>query len=422
MKHTITFSKQRLAELTPDSDKRRYVYDDKVNGLCLSITPMGTKSFLVYRKLHGRPLRVTLGRFPDMTVEQARRQALGTLAKLADGKNPIAEKRKRQRIDITLQQVFDTYLTVRKDLKPRTIEDYTKSLRQTCRDWLDKPLRAITKDMVLKRHAQRGKESPARANNAFRVLRALFNFAKVHYEDEVGGSLFPDNPVDYLSATKAWFKIKGKQSYLSHSVLPKWFASVIALEQPYSFSLVSVARDYLLFLLFTGGRREEIASLHWDDVNLADKTFTLRHTKNSEVVTLPASSFALQLLNNRLVHAENDHVFPGTGATGHLINVNRHVSAVRRLSGLYFSLHDLRRTFATIAESLDISYFTLKRLINHKVNSEVDVTAGYVIANPERLRIATQRITDRILELVGYRGLDEASILDADKEPIVESD
>jgi hypothetical protein len=63
-------------------------------------------------------------------------------------------------------------------LKPRTIEDYTKSLRQTCQDWMHKPLRTITKDMVLKRHAQRGKESPARANNAFSCVTCIIQFRK----------------------------------------------------------------------------------------------------------------------------------------------------------------------------------------------------------------------------------------------------
>jgi integrase len=403
----LSFSKAKLLEIESISNKRQYFYDSKVNGLCMSVTPNGTKSFLVYRKLKGKPVRVTLGRFPDMTVDQARKQALLTLTTLAEGKNPITEKRKQKTIEITLQQVFGNYLSVRKDLKPRTIEDYTKSLRQTCQDWMHKPLRTITKDMVLKRHAQRGKESPARANNAFRVLRALFNFAKVQYEDDKGNSFFPDNPVDRLSASKAWFKIKRKQSYLSHSELPRWFDAVVSLEQHYSFSLANVAKDYLLFLLFTGGRREEVASIRWEDISLEDKTFTLRNTKNSEIVTLPTSHFVLELLYNRFQHAENDYVFPGIGTTGHLININRHVLTVRRLSGLQFSLHDLRRTFATVAESLDISYYTLKRLINHKINTDADVTAGYVIANPDRLRAATQRITDRILELVSGKPSNE---------------
>ena len=66
-----------------------------------------------------------------------------------------------------------------------------------------------------------------------------------------------------------------------------------------------------------------------------------------------------------------------------------------------FSTHDLRRTFITIAESLDISVYSLKRLLNHKMTN--DVTAGYIITDVERLRAPMQRITDYILKCIGEK-------------------
>lgn len=61
-------------------------------------------------------------------------------------------------------------------------------------------------------------------------------------------------------------------------------------------------------------------------------------------------------------------------------------------SGIKFTFHDLRRTFITVAESLDISAYAIKRLVNHKNGN--DVTEGYIIANHDRLRTPMQRITD----------------------------
>jgi integrase len=61
-------------------------------------------------------------------------------------------------------------------------------------------------------------------------------------------------------------------------------------------------------------------------------------------------------------------------------------------SGIKFTFHDLRRTFITVAESLDISSYAIKRLVNHKNGS--DVTEGYIIANHDRLRTPMQRITN----------------------------
>ncbi|CZJ08633.1 phage related integrase [Legionella pneumophila] len=57
-----------------------------------------------------------------------------------------------------------------------------------------------------------------------------------------------------------------------------------------------------------------------------------------------------------------------------------------------FTVHDLRRTFATTAESLDLPAYALKRLLNHKMNT--DVTAGYIVRDVERLRKPMQRISD----------------------------
>ncbi len=66
-----------------------------------------------------------------------------------------------------------------------------------------------------------------------------------------------------------------------------------------------------------------------------------------------------------------------------------------------FCANDLRRTFTTIAERLDISSYAVKRLINHKQKG--DVTAGYIIHDVERLRAPMQAITDYILKAAGVK-------------------
>lgn len=71
---------------------------------------------------------------------------------------------------------------------------------------------------------------------------------------------------------------------------------------------------------------------------------------------------------------------------------------VIKQSGVAFTLHDLRRTFITIAESLDIPAYALKRLLNHKMNH--DVTAGYIVMDVERLRGPMKMIADHLLKLM----------------------
>lgn len=404
MAERFNFTKQKLTKLEPAAKgKRLYVYDTKVNGLCLSVTDAGTKSFLVYRKLHGRPVRATLGHFPDMTIEQARKSALSALSKIAGGVNPIDEKKEAIACRISLQEVFDEYIKTRTNLKVGTIYDYRKAVNESFSTWLKKPMASITRDMVKAKHRKRGQASKARANNAFRVLRALFNFAKVNYRNSKGLSLFPDNPVEVLSDTKAWFKVERRRTYIHKKDLPRWFQAVQKLSSLSVTNKSDAMSDYLLFLLFTGVRREEALKLKWSEVDLDEATLTLIDPKNRKTVVLPLCDYLCDLLRKRRTNIESLYVFPGEGSTGHLAHPQKHINLVRENADVYFSSHCLRRTFATIAESLDIGTYTIKGLLNHKINYQTDPTAGYIVHDLERLRKASNQVEEYILESVKFK-------------------
>ena len=90
--------------------------------------------------------------------------------------------------------------------------------------------------------------------------------------------------------------------------------------------------------------------------------------------------------------------FRGEGQPGPIVGPRNAVRWVVRQSGVEFTLHDLRRTFITVAESLEISAYALKRLVNHKMSR--DVTAGYIISDVERLRaVPMQKITDYLVKV-----------------------
>jgi integrase len=86
------------------------------------------------------------------------------------------------------------------------------------------------------------------------------------------------------------------------------------------------------------------------------------------------------------------------GPRGRLNKPRSALEEVARRSAVPFCLHDLRRTFATVADSLDIPGYGVKALLNHK---GTDVTAGYVVASTERLREPMQKICDYVLRCAG---------------------
>lgn len=387
-------TKKTIDDFPAPESGRSFIADSKVPGLLVQITPAGTKSFQIYRKANGKPVRVTLGRYPDMTIEQARKAGMEALSKMAGGTNPNEEKRRARLEAKTLAEVFADYQESRKDLKPTTAKDMARAIREMFPDWQDKPLSRITPAMVERRHADFGEQrSEARANLGMRYLRAIFNFAIAKYKDDEGKPLITDNPVKALSETRAWYRVDRRQTVIKPHELGAWVQAVLNLPGP-------DIRDYFLMVLLTGMRREEALRLTWEHVDLIGKAFTIVDPKNHQDHTLPLSDYLFDLLARRKANAKSEYVFADS-AGRRISNFRYAQAAIEKESGVSFCIHDLRRTFVTIAESLDIPAYALKRLLNHA--NGADMTAGYVVASTERLREPMQKITDYVLKAAGIR-------------------
>jgi integrase len=195
--------------------------------------------------------------------------------------------------------------------------------------------------------------------------------------------------------------VERRTGHLKPHQLTAWFDAVLSIDNP-------TIRDYLLFVLLTGTRKDESAKLQWADIDLTDNSYVLRDPKNGRPMQLPLSDYLVDMLMLRKANSDNAFVFPGEGVRGYLVEPKRQIAKIVEKTGLPFAMHDLRRTFVTIAESLDISSFAVKALVNHK--SGDDVTSGYIQLNVERLRKPMQIITDFMLKSAGIKAADVVAI------------
>jgi integrase len=409
---SVRLTKAHVERLHTPTRGQRFLRDSELKGFLVRVTSGGAKTFCLDKRIKGRKFRRKIGSYPDMSVERARKIAHVWLGQIAEGKNPFEEDDDQARDKMTISTVLVDYLKARKSLRPRTITDYKQIRDKAFRDWKNKPLTGITKAMIQQRHTWLGhKSGPYYANGAMQLLRALFNYAIAVYDDAEGRPLIQVNPVMVLTTTRAWFPKKRRRTVITRAQLPAWYQAVLDLKRrlkdPERPELgldpeAALVSDYLMLVLFTGLRRREAASLRFEDIDFVDRTLTIHDTKNGEPLRLPLSDFLYDLLERRLEESCGVFVFPGGGKLGHLIEPKRQVQRVIKASGVPFMLHDLRRTFITVAESLDLSHYAIKRLVNHKLTN--DVTAGYVVANVGRLREPMQRITDRLLEFTKFDG------------------
>ncbi len=399
MDRKFKFTKTKLDKLpTPEKNQVRYS-DTESNGLVIRVTAAGNKVFYLYKWANNKPTQIKIGKYPEVTIQQARKQANVLNGDLAKGIDIAAEKKKSLTKGRTLKNAFDDYIDPKnKKFKEITVKDYKRAIKWGVSDWLEKPLVDITDAMVEKRHKDLGKRSLARANNCMRVLRAVFH-REIKLAGRRGDISLRLNPIEILDIKKHWYEIKRKDSILKNYQIKPWLKSVKSLNSETHPVLAKTASDYFQFLLFTGLRSTECATMLWGNVDLKEKTFKLIDTKNHTTVEFPLTTYTYNILEDR--YKSNDkskYVFSSNLGDQPLSEYRTWVYKVRNLSGINFNPHDLRRTFTTIGESLDLSIVTVKRLANHKT-VERDVTSGYIIRDVERLRDAAQQITNRILEL-----------------------
>jgi len=359
------------------------------------------KVYYAEAKLHGKTVRKSIARHNVVSLDEARSQAKSYLAEISRGKNPHDEEKARKAKLVTLSEVLENYIEARGNLQRSTIQDYRHTFDAYLHDWLKKPAIEISKDMVELKFRKISQTSPSQANKTMRNFRAVMNYAIMKYEDSNGDSIFRHNPVIRITQLRAWHRAVRRDTLIKHYDLAPWYQAVMNLSNDSIAPNREVVKDFLLLVLFTGLRRNEAAKLTWNRVDLKDRTIVIKDTKNHTDHILPLTDFLHDLLTKRKAEAKTKYVFPNETNTGYMTDPKKQIANVIKESGVNFSTHDLRRTFITIAESLDISAYALKRLLNHKMTN--DVTAGYIISDVERLRIPMQKITDYILYRIGQK-------------------
>lgn len=390
----INISKSSIDKLSHPKQGQLFYRDKKLTGFGLYIGKTAI-TFYAEKRVNGKCVRAVIGRHGQVTPESARKEAHKLLGEMTAGINPADEKKGKQAKGVSLKVAYEAFKEARKALKPKTLYDYDRIMEVAFQDWQRKRIVDISKDMVTRRHKKLGENNGgAYANLAMRFLRSLYYFSMATFEDSKGRSLILENPVKRLSQARGWYKIERRQRIIKPHEIPNWYKAV---NQLYN----HVLRDYLLLLLFSGLRRQEAARLKWEDIDFKEKTMTVVQTKNDEPLTLPLSDFLFKLISNRKKQLVNDYLFPGSGKEGFIVEPRAAIKNVIEASEVPFSLHDLRRTFITFAEGLDIPGYAIKRLVNHKMAG--DVTAGYIIADVERLRGPMQKITDHLLSLAGMK-------------------
>lgn len=418
----LKLSQGSVQNLLPPPKGEELYFDTEIKGFGVRVTKTGVKSYIYQRTMPGnRPCRVTIGRANILTTEQARKRAKHLYLQFCSGIDPVKEKQKqrileqqekdaqqkdRDRRSLTLRVALADFLEMA-HLKPKTATDYRYQIERHLIDWLDMPLEDMTRTMVVDKHKQITENVKARsgkramvngrssANYVMRILRTVWNHARERAEE------LPENPVQGFR--RVWHKEKRRTTYIMPGDLGKFIAAVDQVANP-------IHRHYVKALLFTGLRRNEAAALQWAEVDFANRLIRLsgNRTKNGRGLDLPMCDTVYNLLHDcERQGRQGKYVFPSaTSKSGHIEEPKFAMDKINAICGLHVTCHDLRCTFATVAESCEMSVYALKGLINHSFGG--DVTSGYIGSGAERLRQPMVLVEQKLLALINKQNGDDA--------------
>jgi integrase len=355
------FSKERIEALPIPTDGPAVYYDTDVRGLCVRVQPSGRKLFFLLKKVAGKSQRRSLGMFSDMSVENARKHALGLLAAVADWKagdrqdpNPLLRPlTDSEDTPLTFHGAFKRYLssagkktkTITAENEEKANERRTYIFNHCYKDIQDKPVEEFTPTFVDTYHDKLKKAHKATmTNRAHEVLRAVFNF------------LIAKGEWTHINPATGWTREKRRmRRVILKEKQIKPFLDALDAEKNRSFA------EWVALLLLTGARTGNAYAAEWDEFNLRRRTWTIpaEKAKNGEEMVLPLTMQAVTLLKNRAERLKikelKGWVFPSeSSASGHVEDFKNQWRRLMKAAGLcdekgkpLLTRHDLRRSYVT---------------------------------------------------------------------------
>ena len=388
----IPFTSLRLNSLKcPPGNTQVIYWDSKTSNLGLRVTKSQNKSYVFETWFNGKSLRTTIGDVHTWNIAAAQAEARRLKVLIDQGIDPRVEKAdlkaaieaKRLKAVLALD-VWQEYVKDRSTKwGARHLADHHEMVREggeaitrgrrvgmrlvkeqgMLRELLSVPLPEINRDRVALWLKKESAKRPTRTRLALAQLRAFVAWAGDHPNYRV---LVHANACERLSRELP--SPTAKDDCLQKEQLRLWFEAIKRIHNP-------VISAYLQALLLTGARRDELASLQWQDLDTVWHTATIKDKANKTAVKtrqIPLTPYVESLLLN--LPRKNKWVFSSPTAKSGRIQEPRiaHKQAIEAMGLTTLTIHGLRRSFGTLAEWVECPSGISAQIMGHKPSATAE--------------------------------------------------
>lgn len=353
---TTALTDMAIRNLTIPTRGQTETWDSRIPGFGIRVSAAGTRSFVLVYRFRGRSRRLTLGRYPTVSLADARKLASQALREVALGSDPS-----NQKIEMRIAEANPRVRTV-----ASTVDEYIeKYARQKNKDWAttrdilhreyvaawgEHALTAITADDVMRViDGVVARSSTATGHNRFVYARHFFNWC-------VGRGYLAASPMAKLRPPP---KARDRDRVLDDDELARILVTARSMHYPYG--------PIIQLLILTAQRRNEVAGMRWSEIDLAAGEWSLAadRTKSARRHVVPLSAVAIGVIRG-LPNLHDDLLFPARGRDDIVSGFSKWKVQIDKLSGVDdWRVHDLRRSTATGMARLGVAPHVIERLLNH---------------------------------------------------------
>jgi len=409
----MKLTERKIEGLTVERGQRdRLVFDDAQRGLAVRVTASGGRTYLCQYTLHGHKWRVPLGACSALPLSKAREAAAAVMGDVAKGRNPAverkdaaaAERAKRSRDRLTLRVLIGDWHRIHLAARRASYaREAVRALHCAFAHHLDSPAEDLDRatvvralDGLTRRRARKSTDDTDKPKGAAMTGRTAA-YGRAAFAWAVKRGAVRTNPFADLPVAKSAEK---RERVLSDEEIGEIWRAADDTASPYG--------TIIRLLILTGQRRGEVAGMHWGEISDDLTTWTLpgERTKNGAAHMVPLSAPARDLLGGLLPEDGNDAkrviheqramgvlALPGVLGTPFagwskakaaldraVLDIRAKAAATAGMTPppiVPWSVHDLRRTFATGLQRLGVRLEVTEAVLNHISGTRSGIAGVY---------------------------------------------